>query len=115
MWLTLVGIVEVVAIIWVAALFLAARDRARRSTSSAVTACLADVFAVSPPTPLWKRVLFIPLAVVILPPTLLVLFVLSAPFAVILLGSHGFFWLRFKLFGTPMPHLGPPEESAADT
>jgi hypothetical protein len=114
MWLSLLGIVQVAAMIWVAALILAVRDRARRPMTPTAAPELAQVLAESRPFPLWKRVLFVPLAVVIFPPTVLVLLVLAAPFAVIAFVSPAFFWLRFKLFGKPIPDLVPPEGPAAD-
>ena len=107
--------VEVVAIIWVAAVILAVRDRVRGIDPQTASISLDEALAASPPMPLWKWLLAIPLAMVILPPTLLILFVLLAPFAVIIFAAHGFYWLRFKLFGVPMPDLGPREDLAVDT
>jgi hypothetical protein len=107
--------VEVVAIIWVAAIILGARDRVRGDEARTASVSLAEALTASPPMPLWKRLLAIPLFMVILPPTLLILFVLLAPFAVIVFAAHGFYWLRSKLFGGPMPDLGPREDLAADT
>ena len=107
--------VEVVAIIWVAAIILAFRDRVRGNGLPTASISLSESLAASPPVPLWKRLLAIPLAMVIHPPTLLILFVLLAPFAVMIFAAHGFYWLRFKLFGVPMPDLGPREDLAADT
>ncbi len=112
MWVTLFCVALVVAMIWLAALLLAVRDRIRGDRSL--------LLANSDPEripgdliswPLWERILAIPLAVLVGPPVAVVVLVLVTPFVLLQLGFLGFHWLRYKLFGIAMPRSELPRDT----
>lgn len=108
MWDALSTVAMVVAIVWVAASLLALRDRGARAPQllkSEVATPLADAAALPP----WKRVLMIPLAILVMPPVVAVVVILVVPIVAVQLGCLACYWLRFKLLDIPMPPLGPPE------
>ncbi|MFO0888733.1 MAG: hypothetical protein U0790_06250 [Isosphaeraceae bacterium] len=105
---------RVAAIIWVAAILLAIRDRVRPRPLPTATVSLEEAVAASPPMPLWKRILAVPLMIVALPAVLIVMTVLVAPFAVMFFAVDGYDRLRLRLFGIPIPVRGVPAEPDPD-
>jgi len=112
MWVALFLVAEVVAIIWFAAILLAVRDRLRGDRSSPLQdpqpQGLPDD---SIPLPRWKRILAIPLVVLVGPPVVFVVLVLVTPFILVQFGFLAFHSLRYKLFGIPMPRFELPRDA----
>lgn len=110
MWVGLFCTALFVAIVWLAALFLAIRDRVCGAGAPPRVLSEHD----GPPAeavvlPRWKRLLLVPVALLLGPPVILVVSLLVAPLLVVQFGFFAYHWVRLKLFGIPMPPVGPPE------
>ena len=66
--------------------------------------------------PWWKRLLAVPLAVVVMPVSLVAVLLFLTPVALVQASCWCFYWTRFKLTGTPIPPKGiPPADGREPT
>jgi hypothetical protein len=112
MWVAFFLTALVFAVVWLAAVLLAIRDRYRSACAPPLDQPDADRLATEADIlPCWKRVLRVPLAILFGPGVVLVVSILVAPLLVVQLVFFAYHGLRLKLLGIPMPRAGPPEDS----
>ncbi len=110
MWVTLSCTALVVAAIWLAALLLAIRDRYGATDAPPLVRSEPDALPVEVVVlTRRKRVLMVPLAILLGPVVILVVSILVVPLLLLQFRFLARHWLRFKLFGIPMPPVCPPE------
>ncbi len=122
MWATVFGIAVGIAVpFWLAVILLTLRDRFRGDPPLMVDAPGDESETVedetetaeAAPTPLWKRAMAIPLALLVGPPLILIVLVILAPLFAVQLGAFAFYWLRFQIHGIPNPWVGEIGEDAS--
>lgn len=111
-----VAVLSVVAVfatcVWLAVALLMLRDRIRGDQPVSLLESEGEEPAIDTDSqPGWKRMVAVPLGLVLGPVVIAVVVVLVMPLLVLQFGFAAYCWLRFRLVGIPMPPFGPPEDA----
>ena len=101
------------ALAWLVAYYIALRDRAERTDVPPTPVNPDDIPNPFASSPWWRQALFVAWIALIVTGCILIVMIM-APFAVVIWAVHGLFWLRWKLFGVPIPALWPTDRPASD-